>query len=147
MKWQVMYGSILLILAACGQNNEPSGVQAKTPDSTSILVVKQVIGIANVEPLSKVLPLSAEISGIVRTIYVQENQTALQDELVIELENAVEKAQTEQARSKMVTQQSTIRAAGAHLESLKVQLEKRPAYQRTQPKYAQGRRHNSTKCR
>ncbi len=97
------------------------------------LVVRQIVGIARVEPPEKIITLNAETAGYVREIHFREGSRVQKGELLIALNNEVEQAQLQQAQSKLNTQKAAISAAEATLESLKVKLANtRSTYERYQ---------------
>ena len=111
----------LLFLMACG-NKEQQSVQNKQ-ESQRITQVNQIIGVASVEPLTRIVSLYSEVGGIVTKINADINSEVKANEVIIELNKDVESAQLEQAKSKVATQQAAIQVAKAQRASLQVKLE------------------------
>lgn len=110
----------LSLLAACGKKEEA----AKQPPTAQQVAseVEKIVGIANIEPVGKILSISAEVSGIVTQIYADANQKVAKNQKIIALDHQVEQAQLAQAQSKLRTQQAVIRSAQATLASQQVRL-------------------------
>ncbi|MBK7871048.1 MAG: efflux RND transporter periplasmic adaptor subunit [Saprospiraceae bacterium] len=118
----------LLIIAAlwqsCGSKSDatattenPEEIKPDTP-----FVVKEIVGIARIEPPEKIITLNAQSGGYVREVRFQENQLVKKGDVLLVLDGDVEQAQLQQARSKVQPQKDAIMAAKATLESLKVKL-------------------------
>jgi len=129
MKIQVLSLSVILAtLSACGGEKPGPQEAAKEPlTSTEIpldstLAVKEVVGIARIEPDGKIISINAETAGFVQSVRFEENSTVKQGDVLVVLESAVENAQLRQTQSRIKTQQASISAARANLESLKVKL-------------------------
>ncbi|MDJ1483135.1 HlyD family efflux transporter periplasmic adaptor subunit [Cytophagaceae bacterium YF14B1] len=123
----------VMCLAACrgkkDEENEPRAVTTKQV----VAEVDTIIGVANIEPVGKILPLSVEVSGIVAEIYADANQSVDKGDRIIALDHQVQQRQLEQARSKLGTQQAVISAAQATLASQEVKLANaRNTYERDQ---------------
>jgi HlyD family secretion protein len=108
----VFIGSALLLLA-CGSDKKET-TQLNNIDS---LTVKEVIGIANVEPLQRILTLTPEATGIVKKINVEINQKVKKGDILFVLDNTTETAQLHQAQSKLATQISVIEKNNASLKT------------------------------
>lgn len=116
------------IFSACGGEKSSPQAEAKEPlTSTEIpldstLAVKEVVGIARIEPDGKIISINAETAGFVQSVRFEENSTVKQGDVLVVLESAVENAQLRQTQSRIKTQQASISAAKANLESLRVKL-------------------------
>jgi HlyD family secretion protein len=82
-----------------------------------------VIGLATVEPKSRIVSLYAETGGIVKRIDHDINDNVKAGEAIVELTSELEEAQLAQARSKLATQHAAIATSRAQLASQKVKLE------------------------
>lgn len=129
MKTQVPFLCVALaIFSACGGEKPSPEDEVKEPlTSTEIpldstLRVKEVVGIARIEPLGKIISINAETAGFVQSVRFEENSMVKQGDVLVILESAIENAQLRQAQSRIKTQQASISAAKANLESLKVKL-------------------------
>jgi multidrug resistance efflux pump len=138
MKDYFLLLAIGLFLVACGEEDS----QQKQPPPTTQQVaaeVDKIVGIANVEPFGKLLPLSSEVNGVVTEIFKEANQKVNQGEKLIALDYKVEQTQLVQAQSKLRTQQAVIKAAQATLASLEVKRANAQAtYERNQRLLAGG---------
>ncbi len=120
MKVIAYLSSLALLLVACSQNEE-----AQKPPPTAQQVaseVDKIVGIANIEPVGKILPISSEVNGIVTELYKDANQKVAKGEQIIALDYKVEQTQLAQAQSKLRTQQAVIHSAQATLASQEVRL-------------------------
>ena len=95
---------VALLLFACGSDKK-ANEQLNKIDSVTI---KQVVGIANIEPLKRILTLTPEASGVIRKINVEINQQVKKGDVLFVLDNETETAQLHQAQSKLATQISVI---------------------------------------
>lgn len=84
--------------------------------------VDKVVGIANIEPIGKILPLSSEVNGTITKILVEANDSVKAGQTLMLLDYKVEEAQLGQARSKLTTQQASIQSARANLAPLEVKV-------------------------
>lgn len=114
--------SVFILLFACSRQADKSKTE-QMPAPRMENKVNRVVGTANIEPLGKIIPINAESSGIVSTIFARENESYKAGETLVQLDNDIEKAQIQQAESKLATQQSVIKASAGTLESAKVRLE------------------------
>lgn len=120
----------LVTISACGGEKEAQSVQEKAKEpltSTEIpldstLHVKEVVGIARIEPNGKIVSVNAETTGFVTEVKFKENSVVQRGEVLVVLESAIESAQLRQAQSRIKTQEASINSAKANLESLKVKL-------------------------
>jgi HlyD family secretion protein len=95
---------VTLLLFACGSDKK-ANEQLNKIDSVTI---KQVVGIANIEPLKRILTITPEASGVIRKINVEINQQVKKGDVLFVLDNETETAQLHQAESKLATQISVI---------------------------------------
>lgn len=116
---------LLLLFLACGKTGEP----AKTgpmigADSIAVREVRDVMGIAMIEPGARLTALASEASGIVRQLFAQPGQALKAGQPILALDAAVENAQLRQASSKRATQRNAVQGAEANLDLLRLQLDK-----------------------
>jgi multidrug resistance efflux pump len=124
-----------LLFFACGGKKEEEKIIP--PVSADKLKVEVVIGIASIEPAGRIVQLTTESAGVVKTIHVQVSQQVKKGDLLFSLSDEVEVAQVNQAQSKLRTQQSIIDSQQATVASLDVQLQNAKAnYDRTQKLFA-----------
>lgn len=115
---------LVVLLASCGGSDKKAETQAAaaTAAPAAPIAVTQVVGIATIEPLNRILSINSEVSGIVREVLVQSSQHAAKGQALLMLDSDVERAQLAQAQSKLATQKAAINATKAQIESLKVKL-------------------------
>lgn len=112
-----------LLWQACG--SKPDKAAAENPNEIipdTPVVVREIVGIARIEPPEKIIIINSESAGYVREVRFRENQRVQAGEVLLLLDNEVEQAQLQQARSKIQAQQDAIMAAKATLESLQIKL-------------------------
>lgn len=101
---RITFIGLALMLFACGSDKKETA-QLNNIDS---LTIKEVVGIANVEPLQRILTLTSEANGIVKKIFIEINQKVKKGDVLFVLDNETEMAQFHQAQSKLATQNSVI---------------------------------------
>lgn len=124
----------VLFLSACGGKSEPktdeTAAANSIPDS---LPIDKVIGLATIEPVQRILPLSSEVSGVVKELNITVGQRVTAGQVIAVLESDVERAQLIQAESRPATQKAQIESSKASLAALRVRIEgARVTYERTQ---------------
>jgi multidrug efflux pump subunit AcrA (membrane-fusion protein) len=126
-----------LALLSCGKKDtKDAGVATDTVSSN---VVKQIVGIASIEPQTRLISLYAETGGTITKINYDINDNVKKGDVILEQERNVEKRQLEQAVSKLATQRSAIEVYKAQLASLKVKLENaRVNFERNKNLYTSG---------
>lgn len=116
------YCLLACLLLNCGGKKED---EKKTPVFTEKQVraeIDKVVGIANVEPIGKILPISSEVNGTITKILVEANDEVQAGQTLMMLDYKVEEAQLAQAKSKLATQQAVINSAKANVAPLEVRL-------------------------
>lgn len=120
-----------LWLAACGSEAEKSAEgQAPATDSVGVAAaaaVRQVVGIAIVEPSERIVRLTPEQSGYIREVKVNIGDKVSKNQVLVVLDAEVERAQVGQASAKAATQNEAIAAARENLRLLEVKLGKAKA--------------------
>lgn len=112
---------LIFLLTACGGGKKEETknlIDNKKIESD----IDKVVGIANIEPTGKILPLTSEINGIITEILVKANDSVKAGQILMMLDYKVETAQLAQAKSKLSTQQAVINSAKANVSSLQVRL-------------------------
>ena len=131
MRNKIYLGIVALLFIACGGNKDQEKIIP--PVSADKLKTDRVIGIASIEPADRIVQLTTESAGVVKTIHAQVSQQVKQGDLLFSLSDEVEAAQVNQAQSKLRTQQSIIESQQATVGSLEVQLQNaKTNYERTQ---------------
>ncbi|MBS1507656.1 MAG: efflux RND transporter periplasmic adaptor subunit [Bacteroidetes bacterium] len=111
---------ILVLIFSCKKKESPP--PDKTNVNTSQLEVKEVVGIANIEPMQRIVQLSSEASGAVTELKVNLNDHVRKGQPLLLLDAAVEAAQVAQAQSKIRTQQAVIQSQQSTVDALRVNL-------------------------
>jgi len=111
----------LMAAAGCGGNKQEEAQKAKA-DSLALapLQIEQVVGICNIEPVKHTLSLNAESSGLVESIMTDAGASVKKGDVIIVLSHSAEEAQTQQASSKMATQQAAIDQSEATVRTAQV---------------------------
>ncbi len=114
---------ICVSILSCGDK------KTKTDNADSLVVVspvdiKEVMGIAEIQPAEEITNLASESSGLIEEVYVKAGQAINKGQIILRLYNNIENAQIQQANSKVFTQKQVIASALANIEVLKVQLRK-----------------------
>lgn len=110
---KITFIGFVLLLFSCGSDKKETA-QLNNIDS---ITVKEVVGIANIEPLQRILTLTPEASGIVKKINVDINQSVKKGDILYVLDNTTELAQLHQAQSKLATQKAVIEKNEAALKT------------------------------
>lgn len=130
---KLIYFVPLLFLYACGGESPSSKAQAKETPQKIENQINKVVGIANIEPLDKILPINTEVSGIVSAVNAKENEKYSKGDILVQLQDDIEQAQMRQTQSKIATQRAAIQSFNSTLASAKVRLENaRVNYERNQ---------------
>ena len=109
--------TLSILLASCG------GVKKEKVDETANqkpVEINKIVGVASVEPLTRIVSLYSDVGGIVKKINCDINSEVKANDVLFEFNTEVEEAQLAQAKSKLGTQQAMINVAKAQLASLKV---------------------------
>jgi len=85
--------------------------------------VNKIVGMASVEPSTRIISLFSDVGGIVEKINYDINSEVNPGDAIIVLKKDVEEAQLQQAKSKMVTQQAVIHVNKAQLASVKTKMD------------------------
>jgi HlyD family secretion protein len=127
MMHKITFIGFALLLFSCGSDKKET-TQLNNIDSVTI---KEVVGIANIEPLQRILTLTPEASGIVKKINVEINQSVKKGDVLYVLDNTTESAQLHQAQSKLATQraiiaknESALKTAQNNLNNAKVNIDR-----------------------
>jgi len=107
-----------VLLVSCGGNK-----QQETSETPVAREPERIVGLATVEPQTRIVSLYAEMGGIVKKIVRDINEDVRAGDVIIEFESSVEQAQLEQAISKLATQQALVNSNKSQLVSLKIKVE------------------------
>ncbi len=112
--------ALLLLFFSCGKKEAKE--QASTKINTAKLEVKEVVGIANIEPLQRIVQISPEVSGTVTDIKFNLNDRIKKGQTLLLMDDKIEQAQVAQAYSKLRTQQAAIQSQQSNIEALRINL-------------------------
>lgn len=113
-----MIHRIIIIVCALGIFSCGGTKKEKQPlNQIDSITIKEVVGIANIEPLQRILSLTPEINGIVKKIQVEISQSVKKGEILFVLDNETETAQLHQAQSKLATQKAVIEKNNAGIKT------------------------------
>jgi multidrug efflux pump subunit AcrA (membrane-fusion protein) len=109
--------ALLIVISSCGgAKKEKVDEAANQPPAE----VTKIVGMASVEPQTRIVSLYSDVGGIVDKINYDINSEVKANDVIFVLNTEVEEAQLAQAKSKLGTQQAMINVAKAQLASLKV---------------------------
>jgi HlyD family secretion protein len=109
----------ILSIIACGSDKKAEKTNLNKIDSMKI---NEVIGIANIEPVQRILSIIPEAEGIVKVIDVEINQKVKKGDALYVLDNSTETAQLHQAQSKLATQEALIEKSMTDIETAEANL-------------------------
>lgn len=121
MKKALLFCALLLIMIACGKKEEKK--ESETVVQQAKINPDIVVGIATVEPVGRVLPITSEVNGVVNKIFFNSGENVKKGDVIFSLDNLVENAQVQQAESKIATQKASTAALNASRESTKIKLQ------------------------
>lgn len=100
---------------------------------------ERVVGVARIEPVSKIYSINTDASGIVDKLSVDAGSHVKKGDIILKLASTVEEAQLRQSESKLAAQNSRVLALQSTLKSLEVKLANaETTYKRNQALLAQG---------
>lgn len=118
----------LLVVSCNGNKNSAEGNvrddeagTTGTADS-AVLEVREIIGVARIEPAGKIIVINAETAGFVREVLFVENERVEKGQALVVLDAELEEAQVQQAKSRITVQQAAIESARAGLSALQVKF-------------------------
>lgn len=109
---------VLFLLFGCGAKEEK-----KVPlEKYKVEQIKQIVGIARIEPAAKISPIGAESAGKIVQIHVQEGQFVKKGTLLISLDQTLESAQLSQSSAKISTKQQRVKSLEAKISALELKI-------------------------
>jgi multidrug efflux pump subunit AcrA (membrane-fusion protein) len=128
MKKALFLIALAIALTGCGNKDAATPTASVKSDSLATPVqIKEVLGIAIIEPTERITALATRQGGIVRAINVKVGEKLRAGQAILWLDNAVEKAQLSQANSKTAAQNDAVAAARENRRLLQVKLDKAKA--------------------
>lgn len=125
MKQVIFLFAVAILAVQCGKKTDTSTSPGQHADSTATpLRIREVMGIAVIEPGERITKIASEQAGVVRRIAVNVGQKLRAGQTILLLDAALENAQLGQANSKIATQNEAVQAARENLLLLQVKLKK-----------------------
>jgi len=119
MKNTALFLLLITFLSACGGKTEES---KKKKTDYNLSQIDQLVGIARIEPESKICPIGSEIPGRVVSILVSEGQTVKKGQLIMLLDESTESAQVQQSSTKINTRQQRVKSLEAKIAAINIKL-------------------------
>lgn len=122
------------ILIACGSSEKEKQPSNKP---SSPLEINQLVGIARIEPESKISPLGTEVPGLIQEIMVAEGEPVKKGQLLVQLSSASESAQVDQSQAKKQSRAERIKSLEARIDALKIKINAAEVEQKRNRKLAE----------
>jgi len=124
MKYTCLFlvSPLLLLNLSCGNDAEPQKENQEVLREE--MEMKQIVGIATIEPLERLRTLNAEVNGVISEVLIADGQHVEKGEPILVLDSQIENAQLAQAKSKLGTQKAAISFARKALQTREIQLKK-----------------------
>ena len=119
MKKSALFSLLIVLVSACGGKTEET---KKTKKDYQLSNIDQLVGIARIEPESKICPIGSEIPGRVVSILVSEGEHVKKGQLIMLLDEASEAAQVQQSTSKTATRQQRVKSLEAKIAAIGIKL-------------------------
>jgi multidrug resistance efflux pump len=119
MKKSAIFLMLVLVISACGGKPEES---KKKKTDYKLSKIDQLVGIARIEPESKICPIGSEIPGRVVSILVSEGESVKKGQLMMLLDESSEQAQVQQSTSKINTRQQRVKSLEAKIAAIGIKL-------------------------
>ena len=110
---------LLLLLSSCGGKAEQ---KEKPLSDYKVKKIKELVGIARVEPASKIYIIGSELGGRVIRIMVKEGESVKKGQLLIELDASTEDAQINQSNTKLGARNERINSLAARVEAVNIKI-------------------------
>ena len=119
MKRTAIFLVVLIVVSACGGKTEET---KKNKTDYKLSKIDQLVGIARIEPESKICPIGSEIPGRVVSILVSEGEAVKKGQLIMLLDESSEQAQVQQSTSKTATRQQRVKSLEAKIAAIGIKL-------------------------
>ena len=119
MKNTALFLLLITVISACGGKTEET---KKKKTDYKLSEIDQLVGIARIEPESKICPIGSEIPGRVVSIEVEEGQFVKKGQLIMLLDESTELAQVQQSSSKLVTRTQRVKSLEAKIAAIQIKL-------------------------
>ncbi|MEN9995115.1 MAG: hypothetical protein RL762_1772 [Bacteroidota bacterium] len=119
MKLQILTPFVLLLaLISCGGNTE----KKVKVEKYKVDKIDKIIGIARIEPASKISPIGAESAGKIMKIHVQEGQIVKKGMLLLTLDQSLDAAQIQQSDARLATRQQRVKSLEAKIAAIELKV-------------------------
>jgi multidrug efflux pump subunit AcrA (membrane-fusion protein) len=119
MRKSAIFLLVVMVLSACGGKSEET---KKKKTDYKLSKIDQLVGIARIEPESKICPIGSEIPGRVVSILVSEGEAVKKGQLIMLLDESSELAQVQQSTSKINTRQQRVKSLEAKISAIGIKL-------------------------
>ena len=123
MKHSLTILMLSVFLFACSSTTKQQEEKNQQQVAQKNADVNKLVGLASVEPETRIVSLYSDVSGIVKKINYDVNSEVKAGDVILVLNSDVEEAQLLQAKSKVATQEAMIKAAQAQLASSTVKMD------------------------
>lgn len=115
-----------IVVFSCGKKDaatlEQEAIAKNQVKIDSVFRLNHVIGLGRIEPADKITTVNSEVEGFVKEVRYIENQKITKGQVLLVLDSDVENAQLSQSKSKISSQESSISAAKANADVIKVKI-------------------------
>ena len=114
-KIYILFATAFLIIS-CGGKEENTEKPTETTSKVKIDSINrdnQIVGVGRIVPEKQIIQLASETSGILKSIYKDENQNVTAGEIIGEVSNEVEVAELQTAKSRITNQNEQTKASNA----------------------------------
>jgi len=116
----ILLGSILLCLAACGSKDKEKTAAVKPEQA--IAAAKEVISIGKILPEAGIINLSSTITGTVEKLYVKAGDSVKKGDLILQLRAEEQSLAASESQAQVATQVAKNRAAQYDVNMAEVKL-------------------------
>jgi HlyD family secretion protein len=119
MKKSAIFLILSIVVSACGGKTDET---KKKKIDYKLSKIDQLVGIARIEPESKICPIGSEIPGRVVSILVSEGEAVKKGQLIMLLDESSEQAQVQQSTTKINTRQQRVKSLEAKIAAIGIKL-------------------------
>lgn len=119
MKKSAIFLILSIVISACGGKTDET---KKKKTDYKLSKIDQLVGIARIEPESKICPIGSEIPGRVVSILVSEGEAVKKGQLIMLLDESSEQAQVQQSTTKINTRQQRVKSLEAKIAAIGIKL-------------------------
>lgn len=114
--------AIATIVISCGENAEEK--KAENTSETKVVVIEsdKIVGVGKIVPEKEIIQFAAQVSGVLKTVYKQENETFKQGEVLATLDNAIETSEVSESASRIDIQKQELNVAKATIAEYEAKL-------------------------